>query len=99
VNYAYDTLNRLASAVDNRLASGITSYACDNAGNLSDYAYPNGIQTGFTYNTLNRLTNVQLAQGVTTLASYGYALGPAGNRTAEASTARSATPTTRWATG
>jgi RHS repeat-associated protein len=37
------------------------------------------------YNTLNRLTGLAVAdQSSTTLASYGYALGPAGNRTSVA---------------
>ena len=80
VDYTYDALNRLASVRDNRLASGTTTYAYDNAGNLQGYLYPNGVQSTYTYNALNRLTNLTVAKG-STLASYGYTLGPAGNRT------------------
>ena len=62
------------------MASGTTTYAYDNAGNLQKYLYPNGAQTTYSYNTLNRLTNVTIAKGGT-LASYAYQLGAAGNRT------------------
>jgi RHS repeat-associated protein len=49
-------------------------------GNLQGYRYPNSVQTGFAYNSLNRLTNVTISNG-STLASYAYTLGPTGNRT------------------
>jgi RHS repeat-associated protein len=80
VSYTFDALNRLSVAKNNALASGTTTYAYDNAGNLLNYLYPNGVQTSYNYNTLNRLTNVTLATG-STVASYAYTLGPAGNRT------------------
>lgn len=85
-DYGYDVLNRLTKVTDNRLASGVTTYAYDNAGNLQSYLYPNNVQTSYTYNALNRLTNMTISAGSTgpTLASYGYTLGPAGNRTAVA---------------
>jgi len=84
VNYAYDALNRLSSVKDQRLTAGTTSYAYDNVGNLSGYRYPNGVQSTYLYNTLNRLTNVGIANGSGTIASYAYTLGQAGNRTAVA---------------
>ena len=80
VDYFYDPLTRLASARDNRLASGTTTYSYDNAGNLQGHLYPNGIQSTYQYDTLNRLTSLSVTKG-TTLASYAYQLGPAGNRT------------------
>jgi RHS repeat-associated protein len=56
-------------------------------GNLSGYAYPNAVQTGNSFDTLNRLTQTceaatapACAAGVK-LASYAYTLGAAGNRT------------------
>ena len=82
VNHAFDALNRLSTVTDNRLTSGMTTYTYDNAGNLQDYLYPSGVQHTYTYNTLNRLTNLALAKGASPLASYAYTLGPAGNRTA-----------------
>lgn len=84
VNYAYDPLNRLSTVKDNRLASGTTSYAYDNVGNLSGYQYPNGVQSKYSYNMLNRLTNLGVASSGSTIASYAYTLGPTGNRTAVA---------------
>ena len=84
VNYAYDALNRLSAATDNRLAAGVTTYTYDATGNLSNYLYPNGVRHTFTYNSLNRLTNLAAAKGASTLASYTYTLGPSGNRTAVA---------------
>jgi RHS repeat-associated protein len=80
VTYGYDALNRLSKVTDNRLGSIVTTYSYDKVGNLSGYLYPNGVQTGFTYDTLNRLKNIQIAKGASTLASYAYTLGLAGNR-------------------
>ena len=57
-------------------------------GNLAGYAYPNGVSTGYGYDNLNRLTSMQstCATGTgcgpanTVVSSYGYTLGPTGNR-------------------
>lgn len=85
VDYAYDALNRLSQVTDNRLTGNkVTTYTFDKAGNLAGYAYPNGVQHSYTYNSLNRLSNLAVAKGATTLASYAYTLGPSGNRTAVA---------------
>jgi RHS repeat-associated protein len=80
-DYTYDVLNRLAAVKDNRLSAGTTSYAYDNAGNLQSYLYPNGVRHTYAYNTLNRLTSLTIANSAATVASYGYTLGPSGNRT------------------
>src|SRR5262249_43247806 len=48
-------------------------------GNLAGYLYPNGVQSSYTYNSLNRLTNLTISK-VSTVASYTYTLGSAGNR-------------------
>jgi RHS repeat-associated protein len=83
VNYAFDVLNRLSVVTDDRLTSGTTNYSYDPVGNLAGYLYPNGVQHTYTYNTLNRLTNLAVAKGAAaSLASYAYTLGAAGNRTA-----------------
>ncbi|MGH9762798.1 MAG: hypothetical protein ACREAC_18400, partial [Blastocatellia bacterium] len=101
--YSYDKDERLSTVTDNasvvtgstRPASGVTTYSYDVAGNLSGFLYPNSVQTSYTYNTLNRLTNMTVAKVAvgggsggsgsggpsTNLASYAYTLGPAGNRT------------------
>ncbi len=80
VDYSYDPLNRISSVTDQRLATGVTTYTYDPNGNLTSKLYPNSVQTTYTFNTLNRLTNVATAKGASTLASYAYTLGPAGNR-------------------
>jgi RHS repeat-associated protein len=85
VDYSYDALNRLATVKDNNLAAlngGITTYSYDTVGNLQSYLYPNGVTTSYNYNSLNRLTSMNATAPVSTLASYIYTLGAAGNRTA-----------------
>jgi RHS repeat-associated protein len=57
----------------------VTNYSHDAAGNLSGYTYPNGVQTSYNYDTLNRLTQMGAAKNGA-LSSYAYTLGAAGNR-------------------
>ena len=57
-----------------------TAYAYDANGNLASTLYPNGVQTTYTYNALNRLTQVSAAKGGGARPSYAYTLGAAGNR-------------------
>lgn len=82
VTYSYDELNRLAALDDQNLADGVTTYAYDNAGNLVSYRYPNFVQHDYTYDPLNRLTNLSVHKGFAPLAAYAYTLGAAGNRLA-----------------
>jgi YD repeat-containing protein len=93
VDYSYDQLNRLStvtdaapavpSATSPRPASGVTTYRYDDVGNLAGYLYPNGVDTSYTYNLLNRLTNVSSANAqLAALSAFTYELGPSGNRTA-----------------
>ena len=87
VTYAYDDLNRLQSAND---SSGATTYTYDDVGNLKSYAYPNGVSHIYTYNALNRLTDLAVScgtadpgcgpSGQNVSATYHYQLGAAGNR-------------------
>ncbi len=57
VGYTYDNLNRLSTVVDNNLTGGpnTTTYSYDPASNLATVTYPNGLQSSFTYDDLNRL--------------------------------------------
>lgn len=85
MTYTYDALNRLASVIDNRLlaqgaSSAQTSYSYDAVGNLAGSIYPNGLQTSYSYNNLNRLLQMGSQKDATQLATYTYTLGPAGNR-------------------
>jgi RHS repeat-associated protein len=77
VSYTYDDLDRLETVVDHRLTgNNTTTYSYDSASNVATAAYPNGLQSSFTYDALNRLTAMNAGT-----ASYSYQLGPTGNRT------------------
>ena len=87
LDYSYDELSRLSSVTDNpattgtRPGTGSTSYSYDTVGNLDSYLYPNGVKHAYTYNNLNRLTNVGITNAVgAPLAGFAYTLGAAGNR-------------------
>jgi YD repeat-containing protein len=73
--YSYDDLNRLSTVTDNR-TGGVTSYSYDSANNLGTVTYPNGVQSTFAYDTLNRVTGLS-----SQTASYSYQRGPTGNLT------------------
>ncbi len=78
--YGYDPLNRLETVTDSR--GGVTSLAYDQNGNRARIALPNSVTTDYTYNALNRLTNLSSTNSVgDVLQSYAYTLGAAGNRT------------------
>jgi RHS repeat-associated protein len=64
--------------VDLRLA-GTTTYSYDPAGNTLGVTSPNGVQTAYTYDTVNRPTQVTHSRGAT-LASYAQTLDPTGRR-------------------
>jgi len=77
VSYAYDELNRLSTVTDGRLSGqNTTTYGYDQASNLTSAVYPNGLQSIFNYDTLNRLTAM-----ATPISGYTYQLGPTGIRT------------------
>jgi len=77
VSYAYDELNRLSTVEDSRLqGSNTTTYTYDPASNVATVAYPNGLQSTFTYDQLNRVTGMN-----SSISGYTYTLGATGNRT------------------
>jgi RHS repeat-associated protein len=83
LNYTHDTLNRLSTVSDQRLAEGLpktTAYHYDGLGNLEHCAYPSGMTHAWRYNSLNRLTNLLVVAGAVALAQYDYALGVSGQR-------------------
>lgn len=57
------------------------TYSYDPASNLTTMTYPNGLQSTFAYDPLNRLNAMNAGT-----ASYGYALGSTGNRLSVSST-------------
>jgi len=89
LTYTYDTLNRLATVTDNRLlaqgaTSGLTTYSYDAVGNLQNFVYPNAVTHAYTYDPLNRLTQMGASKSQSALSNYAYTLGVAGNRTSVA---------------
>jgi RHS repeat-associated protein len=80
VDYSYDVLDRLSSVTDNRFGATPTTYNYDANGNLTGVRYPNNVQTTYTYNTLNRLTQMGSVKSATSLASYAYSLDATGRR-------------------
>ena len=80
--YQYDGLSRLTNVIDNRLTgTKNTAYTFDLAGNLKTLAYPNAVTNLYQYDSLNRLTNLTWKLATTTLGTFYYQLGQAGNRT------------------
>ena len=55
----------------------------DDVGSLAKLVRPNGVDTAFTHDQLNRLTNIRTYARASdaTIASYAYTLGPTGIRT------------------
>jgi RHS repeat-associated protein len=79
--YGYDALDRISNVTDP--GSRVFGQEYDEVGNLSKLVRPNGVDTKYTHNSLNRLTNIRTYARTpdTTIASYGYTLGPTGIRT------------------
>lgn len=97
--YGYDALNRLTNALDSRLSgtsSSSTVYRFDGIGNLQALVYPNGITHLYQIYSLNRLTNLVWNINSTTLASFAYQLGLAGNRTKLSETVNGSNRTNSW---
>jgi RHS repeat-associated protein len=83
VDYGYDNVGRLETVMDQRL--GTTTYTYDAAGNLKSESRPNGVRSDYTYNLINRLTNLTSAKSGATQASYLYTLDKTGRRLSEVS--------------
>jgi RHS repeat-associated protein len=77
--YAFDLDNRLQTVTDPQRRAYTLGY--DPNGNRASLAYPNGVMTTYTYNTVNRLTNLTSQGPLQLVQSYAYTLGPTGNRT------------------
>jgi RHS repeat-associated protein len=80
LTYHWDALNRLVQVDDGFMNS--TKYGYDKVGNLQDFTYPTttSVKTSYTYNALNRLTVMGVANSsAAVLALYDYTPGPVGN--------------------
>jgi RHS repeat-associated protein len=61
-------------------ASGATTYSYDAVGNLQNFSYPNGVTHAYSYDGLNRVTQVGSSKNSSPISNYAYTLGAAGNR-------------------
>jgi RHS repeat-associated protein len=79
--YTYDDAGRLDLVTDP--AGRVYDHGYDRNGNRESLAHPNGVATGYTYDNLNRLTNLATTHPALArhIQSYRFTLGPAGNRT------------------
>jgi len=79
--YTYDVLDRISNVTDPD--SRVFGLEYDDVGSLSKLVRPNGVDTKFDHDSLNRLTNIRTytRSPDTTIASYGYTLGATGIRT------------------
>jgi len=68
LTYTYDKQNRLTEVKENN--SLIAAYSYDPNGNCTLIQYNNGIQTDFTYNNANMITQMNNKIGETTLSGY-----------------------------
>jgi RHS repeat-associated protein len=92
--YNYDPLNRLTNASGN---SASVLYAFDDVGNLKTARHGNGVTNTWLYDALNRLTNLTAKTSAGTIASFGYTLAAAGNRTNLAENINGTARTHAWA--
>ncbi len=94
VSYDYDTLNRLIDVYRGQegidpAATGLAAYNYDLNGNLNGVGYTNGVQHAYTYNALNRLTDLAIkrvdilstSSSPVPLQGYAYTLNKNGHRT------------------
>ncbi|WP_346188841.1 tandem-95 repeat protein [Rubritalea halochordaticola] len=84
-SYSYDVLNRLEKLYQGRDAgrTEIAGYSYNAVGSLANVSYQNGIGHEYFYNSLNRLTGLDVAKnGVAAVQQgYAYTLNKAGHRT------------------
>ena len=84
--FTYDKYNQLATVSDP--TGNLTTYTYDKAGNLTQTIMPNAVLETRSYDTLNRLTQIQSKKGGTVLFSATYTLDNAGMRTKVVETGR-----------
>ena len=84
VSYNYYDDNRLQNVVDAQNSNATTSYQYDAAGNRQYLNLPNNWHVQYSYDALNRLTNINQYQGAAATnptAAFTYTLDAAGIRT------------------
>ncbi len=88
IAYGYDQYDRLSSVTVTKLsgtaltgsAQLVTNYTYDSVGDKLTETLPNGIVTTYSYDDLNRLTDVNETKGTTSLFSQHYVLNGDGTR-------------------
>jgi RHS repeat-associated protein len=93
--YSYDAANQLTSVGDGGSVP-LAQMVYDKVGQLTSRTLSNGLTVTYGYDALNRLTSVADMQGATTLASYQYQLGAAGNRLSATETSSTGSTITQW---
>ena len=78
-NYGYDELSRLTNVSDGTTELARIGY--DLNGNREQVRRANGVNTGYTFDSLNRLDKLTHAKGQTVLSSFDYAVRQDGKRT------------------
>ena len=79
VGYEYDAQGRLSAI---RSSLGDITFAYDGVGRRSAMTYPNGVQTSYAYDKLNRLTEIRaVAKDGAEVTRYRYTYDILGNRT------------------
>ncbi len=76
-SYTFDALNRLDTVTN---GSDVTDYNYDPVGNLSQTILPNGVIESRSYDSLNRLLNLETRKGVDILTGFTYTLDKSGMR-------------------
>jgi YD repeat-containing protein len=88
--YGYDTQGRLTTTTVKKLNGNavnlVTTDGYDSVGNKTNEILPNGVETDYTYDDLNRLTDVMEKKGTTTLFSQHYILNDDGTRASDTET-------------
>jgi RHS repeat-associated protein len=79
-HYRYDAAQQLIEVIDS--TGGTTTLAYHPNGQRARLAFPNGIMTTYTYNDVDRLTDIVQTNALgDILNSYQYTFDPVGNRT------------------
>ena len=79
MTYGYNGRGELETVTD--WLSGVTTYAYDLAGRLTDIVYPNGVTGEFDYDDADRLTDIEYLDGMTSLEAISYVVNAMGIRT------------------
>jgi|GEM_PF-5288758 len=92
-SYAYNADNQLAVVTGTQ---GVARYSYDAAGRLQQLTLPNALTTNYSYDGLNRLTNLHQDSPFGPLTAYSYTLDLNGNKTQAQEWVSGQAGYTRW---